>query len=130
MAKLVFPSVGTPYRGFIGELRGWFNRIASYAERSPDAAAVIMTQVSVLATKLGGFAAATGATLALRNYLGTAYTPARTVTAQADGTVRMGSTTLPLISGTKVLMPQATGSWVDGYTFTIVNGAVTAVVAS
>lgn len=53
MSKLVFPAVQAPYRGFVGEVRGWFQRIASYAEKSPDSKAVINTQVAVLASDLG-----------------------------------------------------------------------------
>ena len=49
MAKLVFPSVGKPYRGFVGECRGWFKRIASWAENSPGGKAVVNTQLAVLA---------------------------------------------------------------------------------
>ncbi|AUZ94749.1 hypothetical protein HOR97_gp43 [Agrobacterium phage Atu_ph03] len=48
MAKLVFPSVKAPYRGFAGEVRGWLNRIASYTDRSPDAKAVLADQIKVL----------------------------------------------------------------------------------
>lgn len=33
-------------------------------------------------------------------------------------------------SGVKYLMPAATGTYVNGYTFTVVNGAITAAVAS
>lgn len=53
MAKLVFPSVDAPYMGFIGEVRGWFDRIASYAENSPGAVPVLNTQLDVLAEELG-----------------------------------------------------------------------------
>lgn len=48
MAKLVFPSVKAPYRGFAGEVRGWLNRIASYTDRSPDAKAVLAAQIKAL----------------------------------------------------------------------------------
>lgn len=53
MSKLVFPGVGSPYRGFIGEVRGWFRTIATKVEDSPAAAAVINTQLAVLAAKTG-----------------------------------------------------------------------------
>lgn len=53
MAKLVFPGVGAPYRGFIGEVRGWLNRIASYVENSPGAISVINSQLDVLAAETG-----------------------------------------------------------------------------
>lgn len=53
MAKLTFPSVGSPYRGFIGELRGWLRTVASYAEKSPGAKTAINTQLAVLAAYTG-----------------------------------------------------------------------------
>lgn len=138
MAKLVFPSVPAPYRGFVGEVRGWLSRIASFVERSPGATGStthILAQVQVLVNKLGGSLNANNAVLSLRNYLGAAYTPVRTVVFKAQPGVTpdqvwLGSTELPLISGTKVLGPAITGSYTNGYTFTIVNGAITAVVAS
>ncbi len=99
MAKLVFPGVGAPYRGFIGELRGWFQRIASYVERSPGAAAAINSQIGVLAGKTG--------------YV----TP-------------IPSTSKRIDSGAKVAGPAVTGTYTNGYTFTIVNGNITAIVAS
>ena len=99
MAKLVFPSVNAPYRGFVGEVRGWFNRIASFAEKSPDAKAVINTQLGVLATDLG--------------FVQPIATNQRTLT-----------------SGVKVTAPAITGTYVNGYTFTIVGGNITAIVAS
>lgn len=40
------------------------------------------------------------------------------------------STQVTLTSGTKVLAPAVTGTYVNGYTFTIVNGVITAIVAS
>lgn len=53
MSNLVFPGVGSPYRGFVGEIRGWFRRIATYAEKSPQSKAVINTQLAILAANLG-----------------------------------------------------------------------------
>lgn len=53
MSRLVFPSVGAPYRGFVGEVRGWFQRIASSVEKSPGSAAAINTQIAVLAAATG-----------------------------------------------------------------------------
>ena len=53
MAKLVFPAVGKPYRGFIGEVRGWFNRIASYVEDQPSATTALNTQIAILGAKTG-----------------------------------------------------------------------------
>lgn len=40
------------------------------------------------------------------------------------------STQKVIVSGVKVLAPATTGAYVNGYTFTIVNGNITAVVAS
>ena len=131
MAKLAFPQVVAPYRGFVGEVRGWMNRIATWNDRNNATASAIMrNQIQPLIVHLGGFIASVGTGLSLRTSAGAAYTPVRTVAPQADGTVRMGSTELPLISGTKVFAPATTGSYVNGYTFTIVAGAITAVVAS
>lgn len=53
MAKLVYPAVGKPYRGFVGEVRGWFNRIASYVEDQPGATTALNTQIEVLGAKTG-----------------------------------------------------------------------------
>lgn len=53
MAKLVFPSVGAPYRGFVGEVRGWLNRIASYNERQPASTANLVNTLRPLLNKLG-----------------------------------------------------------------------------
>jgi len=130
MAKLVFPRVAAPYRGFVGEVRGWMNRIATWSDRvDATGKALMVQQLLPLAVKLGGYIFTLGA-VSIRDYLGVAYNPVRTGTLQADGTIRLFSTDLPLRSGTKVLMPAATGSYTNGYTFTIVNGAITAVVAS
>lgn len=99
MAKLVFPSVKAPYRGFVGEVRGWFNRIASYVEKSPAANAEVNKQIVPLLNKLG-------------------YVPT------IPGNQRL------ITSAVKVTAPATTGTYVDGYTFTIANGVITAVVAS
>lgn len=48
MAKVNYPSVGAPYRGFTGEVRGWLNRIASYVDDCPDAKAAIGAQIDAL----------------------------------------------------------------------------------
>lgn len=135
MSRLVFPSVGAPYRGFVGEIRGWLQRMASYLDRSPGAATAIISQVQTFANAVGASINATNVALSLRNYTGAAYTPARTVTFKAfpgstPDQVWLPSTALPLISGTKVTAPAITGTYVNGYTFTIVNGAITAIVAS
>lgn len=53
MAKLEFPAVGAPYRGFIGEVRGWFNRIASFYEKSPGSETALNSQIAVLAAETG-----------------------------------------------------------------------------
>lgn len=99
MAKLVFPSVGKPYRGFVGEVRGWFKRIASWAENSPGGKAVVNTQIAALAAYTG-------------------YTQA------------LPSTSVEVKSGVKFTAPAITGTYVNGYTATVVNGVITALVAS
>lgn len=53
MAKLNFPGVGMPYRGFISEMRTWFQIIASKAEASPGNAASINSHIAVLAAATG-----------------------------------------------------------------------------
>lgn len=135
MAKLVFPSVPAPYRGFVGEVRGWLSRIASYSERSTGSVSVLITQLQTLANKLGASINPTNAVISVRNYLGAVYTPAlpgtfKAVAGVTPDQVWLASTILPVQSGTKVLGPAITGSYVNGYTLTIVNGAVTAIVAS
>lgn len=57
MAKLVFPATKAPYRGFVGETRGWFRTIASYAQKHPRAAVALQAQVAVLSTYLAAVAA-------------------------------------------------------------------------
>jgi hypothetical protein len=46
--RLAFPSVGTPYRGFIGEVRGWFNRISDFYGRQPGSKADLTGHITVL----------------------------------------------------------------------------------
>ena len=53
MTKLVFPGAGKPYRGFISEMRTWFQVIASHARQSPTAKATINEQLAVLAAATG-----------------------------------------------------------------------------
>ena len=52
------------------------------------------------------------------------------VVAAGGAAVVTGSTVKVLESTVKVLAPATTGTYVNGYTFTIVNGVITAVVAS
>lgn len=59
MAKLVFPTVGAPYRGFVGETRGWYRTIASYAEKSPGSIPALTSQLEVLAVYLSELQAST-----------------------------------------------------------------------
>lgn len=53
MAKLVFPSVNAPYRGFMGEVRGWLNRTASWLEKSPGGKATLEAQVKAFGEQTG-----------------------------------------------------------------------------
>lgn len=133
MAKLVFPSVGAPYRGFVGEVRGWLSRIASYSERQAGAIPSLVAQINVLAVKLGSAVVTTAQTLSLRNYLGSVFTPSIATSVVVTGgaaTIRLPSTVIPAQSGVLVPIPAPTGSYVSGITLTIVNGAVTAAVLS
>lgn len=99
MAKLVFPSVKSPYRGFMGEVRGWLNRIASYVDNSPGAKVEVAKQLEPLLTYVG-------------------YVPT------IPGNQKLITSTV------KVTAPAVTGTYVNGYTFTITNGNITAIVAS
>lgn len=54
MSKLVFPAAGAPYRGFIGEVRGWLQRIGSFYEKSTGSKADLVAQLNVLVKALGG----------------------------------------------------------------------------
>lgn len=135
MAKLVFPTVGPPYRGFVGEVRGWLQRIASYGEKDPGSVSVLRAQINSLATYLSARIVDVGEAISLRTSTGIAYTPAVNGNFLLAGdlvtkTIRLPSTALVAQSGTKITIPAPTGAYVNGITLTIVNGAVTAAVLS
>lgn len=122
MAKLTFAQVGAPYRGAIGEFQFYMKRFASYLDKSAGAASDLLKTIK-----------------AYFDYAGTVFTVKDTSTQSATGTLAVNGagldvalpTTAKIIkSGVKVTMPQASGSYVNGYTFTVVNGAITAAVAS
>lgn len=101
MAKLVFPSVNAPYRGFMGEVRGWLNRMASWVEKSPGGKATLQAQVKAFADQAG-----------------------------LDVSTPIPSTSKVIASSTKYLAPAITGTYINGYTFTITDGNIVAIVAS
>jgi len=72
MAKLVFPGVGAPYRGFIGEVRGWVNRIATYHDRQSGAALNLIATLRPLLTKMNAAVVANGGTQSGVTLVGTA----------------------------------------------------------
>lgn len=53
MAKLVFPSVGKPHRGYLGEVRGWLRNIATYLDRQPGAKAAVALHIGAFNTQMG-----------------------------------------------------------------------------
>lgn len=53
MAKLVFPSVNAPYRGFMGEVRGWLNRTASWLQNSPGGKSTVEAQIKAFGEQTG-----------------------------------------------------------------------------
>ena len=75
---------------------------------------------------------ANGGTLPVQNSAGTVADAAAvaTVAGGAVTAVKLASTKAVVSSTVKVTMPVATGTYVNGYTFTVVNGVITAAVAS
>lgn len=53
MTKITFPGAGKPYRGFISELRTWFQIVASFVSRNPGSATEINAQIGALAAATG-----------------------------------------------------------------------------
>lgn len=101
MSKLAFPSITVRgFRGFISQVRTQFQMMASWVEKNDPSAA------AELNAQMQTLAAATGF---VQNQPGTK---------------------LLISSGVKVTGPAITGSYVNGYTFTIANGVITGIVAS
>lgn len=65
MANLVFPATKAPYRGFVGEIRGWLRRIASYVEQSPASGPIISQHLSALIAQTEGLSVVLPSTAAL-----------------------------------------------------------------
>ena len=136
--KISWPQInGTGSRQSVSTLRTELSIFARIAERSADyknslvlhvqallgalpgilAAVVTNNQVMPMATNAGAIVSATGASLSVA----------------ANGVisfVRPSSAIYPVFTGTKIIMPQATGTYVNGYTFTVAGGVITAIVAS
>lgn len=53
MSKLLFPSAGKPYRGFVSEVRTWFQMISSFVTRNPGSASDINEHIGALALATG-----------------------------------------------------------------------------
>lgn len=131
MAKLAFPQCTAPYRGAIGEFRFYLQRMATFRDESSGAVADLRNMVATFLGYIGSALVTGGTNLTVSDASGT--TQATPLVTAADGTVTSAiiPTTSKIIKSTvKVIMPAATGSYVNGYTFTIVNGAITAAVAS
>ena len=128
MSKIVFPGAGAPYRGFVGEVRGWLQRIGSFAEKAPGSIPTLIAQVNAFTFAALGkaYTIAFGAAIGLRNSAGSVYAPTMSVTLSGTTDVlphfRMPSTSFPFQSGTKITIPAPTGTYVNGITFTIVAG--------
>lgn len=72
-----------------------------------------------------------GATVNVTNSAGTAVAGTETATVVAGAlTVKLASTVAPVVNGVKLVLPNITGTWVNGFTFTVVAGVITAIVAS
>lgn len=54
MSNIVFPATKAPYRGFVGEVRGWLRRISSYVEKSPASGPAISAQISAAIAQTDG----------------------------------------------------------------------------
>ena len=101
MSKIVWPStINKAFSGVISEARTKFQMLASWVEKNEPSAA------TELNAQLQALTAATGF-----------------VQTQPGNK-------LLVTSGVKVTAPAITGSYVNGYTLTIVGGVVTAIVAS
>ncbi len=80
-------------------------------------------------TYIGSVLISVGSTIAVKDSANTSQTGTVSIAAGV-GTVNLPTTVKEVVSGVKYTMPQATGSYVNGYTFTVVAGAITAAVAS
>lgn len=129
MAKLTFPSVARPYISSLSAVRTVLLSWARLVDLSPSLAAPLREQIATLMTYIGGSAA--GSSITILDAAGTTDTS----TIQKNGAGLVTSVTHPgtskvVKSTVKFLAPATTGSYVNGYTLTIANGVVTAIVAS
>ncbi|QIG73213.1 hypothetical protein [Rhizobium phage RHph_I40] len=88
------------YRGNLSRIRAALDKLYDWLLQSPQAKADVEQTFKTFATAAG---------LSLN---------------------QIPSTSVVIASGVKVTAPAITGSYVDGYTFTIVNGVITGIVAS
>lgn len=124
MSKLVFQSVGVanvPYRGFISEVRTWFQRIASWAEKNgPESAAAMLIQLGTLVSALGGNITAIGGTVAVRNSAGA---DSHVGTMVSAGNVNLPATATILDHAETTLIGDLAGT-TSTATFSVTSGAI------
>ncbi len=141
MAKITWPSIGVagaPYDGNITWLRTFLTAVASWAEKSPGAKAVIGTQISAVLNYLSITPTLPATQAIVSNAQTLTITDAAARSALATETVAANAITSSVLPGTSAIInstvkftaPAITGSYVNGYTLTIAAGVVTAIVAS
>jgi len=142
MARITFPSSAVAaYKGAVSEMRSMLSRWGGRIDRSPGLGVELGKQISafmnayaiapvlaatqvVISNAQSGIAVANSASVAI------AGTHTADVAGGALTRIRLATTVAPVVSGVKVTMPNVTGTYVNGITFTVVNGVITAAVAS
>lgn len=139
---IAFPSVLAPaYKGFVSGLRTYLNQVHRHVTRSPGSKADVGRQISAVMNDLGivptllpnQFVIQNADTLPgqIKNSAGAqASSGVAFVAAGALTEIRLAATDTIVKSTVKVVMPAITGSYVNGYTFTVANGVITGGVAS
>lgn len=142
MAKIVYPSSAVPaYKGIVSELRSRLNWFASRIDRAPAAAAEIGKQISAFlnAYSITPTLPSTQAIIAngqapipISNSAGVGVVGSHTADVANNSVtrIRLSSGIAPVRDTVKVIMPQVTGSYTNGYTFSVTAGVITGAVAS
>lgn len=137
MARIVFTPIraaaGKAFRAQMMDIQQRMQEWADTARMSPKSKPYIADAVGKLATFLGSVLVANGATVPVGDATAVANgqdNGTATVTAGAISRVTLPSTDKIVKSTVKYLGPAPTGAWTNGYTFTIANGAITAIVLS
>lgn len=65
MSQVVFPAAKAPYRGFVGEVRGWLRRINTYVKNSPQSGPTVSAQLSALIAQTPGLSVVLPTTAAI-----------------------------------------------------------------